>query len=117
MGGSHGILLSSFLSLAVWQCVAVLPSHAPLVRSRPFSFGYSLILFDLLASISIILYCVILHSDFILSKIKFSSLDCYSCSVFGPSSHLPPLPLFPFHFGARGPTRLLPLVMGTDGSR
>ena len=50
----------------------------------------------------IVLYCVVLHFDIIFSKIKFSSLDRCCCSVLGPSSHLPTLPLFPSHSGATG---------------
>jgi len=73
--GSHRILLSGWSSLAccLAEGVGVFPSHAPSVQSRPFGFGnsLSLILFVLLASISvkIVLYCVILHSDIIVSKI------------------------------------------------
>ena len=66
MGGSHGISLARFL--AAWQCVGVLPSHVPSLQSKAFVFRYSLILFDFNY---IVLYCVILHSDIIFSKIKF----------------------------------------------
>jgi len=104
------------LSLAAWQCVGVLPSHAPSVQSRPLGFKHSLSYFILFINLNfdyIVLYCVMMHSNIIFSKIKFSSLDHCCSSVSGPSSHTPALPLFPSHFGAGGPMSLLPPVMGT----
>ncbi len=62
------------LSLAAWQCVGVLPSHAPSVQSRPFGFGHSLplTLFDLLVLISIILYYIVLSCIPISYLVKLS---------------------------------------------
>jgi len=77
----------------------------------------SLILFGLLDTISIKLYyIVILHSDIIVSKIKFSSLYHCCCSVLFTSLSLAPISLphslFPSILGSRGPTGLLPTCHG-----
>ena len=54
----------------------------------------TLILFISLSSNYIVLYCVILHSDTILSKWVFSPLAHCHCCVFRPISHLPAFSLF-----------------------
>jgi len=68
MGGSDGTL-----SLSLPDSVGMLPSHAPSFQNKVFSFSHLFILFDLISLNSnyMVLYCVILHSDIIFSKIKF----------------------------------------------
>ena len=94
--GSHSLALSHLLPGCAWVC-------SPAKRLQ-FKVGLlvlntlSLILFISLNFNYIVLYCVISCSDIIFSIIKFFSLDCCRCSVFGPTSHLPSLPLLPSHF-------------------
>ena len=83
-----------FPSLLI-SVVYVLPSCLAFsVRERPSVFGHSLILFDLLASIPIILYLywVILHSDILFSKLTF----LLRLLLFCVQAHPYPFPFFPF---------------------
>ena len=61
------------------------------IRIRPSAFGRALS-FYLLASIPITLYCAILHSDILVSKLVCFASDHCCCFVFRPIS----LPFFPF---------------------
>ena len=93
--------LSRSLPGGVWVCspAMCLQFKVGLLGSKALSY---FIWFISLNFNYIALYCIILHSDIIVGKIKFSSLDRCRCSAFGPSSHLPTLPLFPSHFGRQG---------------
>lgn len=113
---SCSLTLSHSLPGSVWVCSPAMHIQFKVGLSISDTLSH-FILFISLDFTRIALYCVIVHSDIIFSKIKLSSLDCCHCYVLGASSHLPTLPLFPFHFRARGPTSLLPPVTSTDWSR
>lgn len=106
MGGRKSRDLTLQLSLSLpGKGVGVLPSLAPSVQVG--LLVLETLLFYLIYQLNfnqIVIYCVILYSDIIVSKIQFSSLHCCHCSVFEPSSHLPTLSLFTFLFlGTGGP--------------